>query len=245
MKALTQYLDYLLHPTRVALWLLLVLGLGSLQQPSFAQNKDHPIHRSTRAETDSSHGYWRLKTLVKTRTTVVHFFAPDEQLIYQESLPEKWVKPSRRNRWKFDQLLKDLLANELVTTRIKTETLPRLLRESTLSGPMLQLGADEKEGLASERTHTVHALVSQSGKLRLLIDNPLKKRYKIELADERGTSYYSEFTNIDYYRRWLDISALGTKPLTLAVYIDGRTISYELNSRDTKRLYHLDPLALK
>ncbi len=246
MKALTQYFDYLLHPRRVALWLLLALGFGSLHQPGFAQNKDHSILQSTRAETDSSHGYWRLKTLVKTRTTVVQFFAPNEQLIYQESLPEKWVKPTRRNRRQFDRLLKDLLAHQLVTTRIKTKTLPTFLPEGNLPVPRLKLTADEKQfDSPAETPYTVRTLITQDGRMRLMVNNPLRQRYKIELADERGNLHYQEFTNIGQYRRWLDVSALGTKPLTLAVYIDGRTISYELNSRDTKRLYHLEPLALK
>jgi len=245
MKALTQYLDYLLHPTRVALWLLLVLGLGSLQQPSFAQNKDHPIHRSTRAETDSSHGYWRLKTLVKTRTTVVQFFAPNEQLIYQESLPEKWVKPTRRNRRQFDQLLKDLLANELVTTRIKTETLPTFVPERNLPVPRLKLTADEKQyDSPTEMPYTVHALVNQQGRLRLLVDSPLRQRYKIELADERGNLRYQEYNNIAQYRRWLDISALGMGLHILTVRIDGREIQYELNNRQVERIYQLAPLAV-
>lgn len=245
MKALTQYLEHLLHPTRIALWLLIVLGLSSLHQPGFAQNKDHPILQTTRSETDSAHGYWRLKTLAKTRMTIVQFFAPNEQLIYQESLPEKWVKPTRRNRRQFDRLLKDLLANQLVTTRIKTETLPTFLPEHNLPVPRLKLATDGNQDNSIAKTpHTVHALVNQDGRLRLVVNNPLGKRYRIELADERGNLRYQEYNNIAQYRRWLDISALGTETHTLTVRIDGREVQYQLSNRQAKRVYRLEPLAI-
>lgn len=245
MKALTQYLDHLLYPTRVALWLLLVFGLSSLHRPSFSQNKEHPILQTTRSETDLAHGYWRLKTLAKTRMTVVQFFAPNEQLIYQESLPEKWVKPTRRNRRQFDRLLKELLAHQLVTTRIKTETLPTLLPERNLPAPWLKLATDEnQDNSIAETPYSVHALVNQDGRLRLLVNNPLGKRYRIELADERGNLRYQEYNNIAQYRRWMDVSALGTEPHTLTVRIDGREIQYELSNRQARPVYQLEPLAL-
>lgn len=245
MNALTQYIDHLLNPTRVALWLLLVLGLSSLHHTGFGQKKENPILQTTRAETDSSHGYWRLKTLVETRMTVIQFFAPGEQLIYQESLPEKWVKPTHRNRQQFDRLLKELLAHQLVTTRIKTASLPKFLPTRNLPVPRLDLAADNKQGISpAETPYTVHAVVNQAGKLWLVVDNPLRLRYKIELMDERGNLHYQEFTNIGQYRRWLDISSMDTGPYTLIVQIDGREIQYELNNRQVNRIYQLAPLAV-
>ena len=241
MKVLTQYLDHLLHPTRVALWL--VLGLSSLSQPGFAQNKEPLLHRSTRSETDSAHGYWQLKTLAKTRTTLVQFFAPNQELIYQESLPEKWVKPTRRNRRQFDRLLKELLANQLVTTRIKTETLPTLLPEPRL--PLRKLGADMGQKASGEETpYVVDAFVNKFGRLKLAIDSPLRLRYRIELTDERGRTYYEEYNNNPSYRRWLDISGLGTGQYSLVVHIDKQEVRYELNNGRATRLYQLEPLAL-
>ena len=245
MNASTQYIDHLPKIIRVALWVLLVLSLTSLHHPGFAQKKEHPILQTTRAETDSSRGYWRLKTLVETRMTVIQFFAPGEQLIYQESLPEKWVKPTQHNRRQFDRLLKELMGHQLVTTRIKTQTHPTLLptRDQPDLGPN---PAADKGGRVypSETPYTLHAFVNQAGKLRLLVDNPLRLRYKIELVDERGNLHYQEFTNIEQYRRYLDISSMDAGRHKLTVRIDGREIQYDLNNRQVKRVYQLVPLAV-
>lgn len=245
MNVFIKYLISILRPTRAALVLLLAFGLCSPHQPSFAQNKDHPILQNTRAKTDSLRGYWQLKTLAKTRTTVVQFFGPGEQLIYQESLPEKWVKPTRRNRRQFDRLLKDLLANELVTTRIKTETLRTFLPEHDQPVPRLKLATNESQVSSfAEKPYMVHALVNQDGRLRLVVDNPFQHRYRIDLKNKGGALCYQEYNNIAQYRRWLDISALGTEPYTLTVHIDGQKIQYELNNQQAKRVYRLESLVL-
>ena len=164
-------------------------------------------------------------------------------MIYQESLPEKWVKPTRRNRRQFDQLLTDLMTHQLVTTRIKTETLPKLLPESRL--PLLEPGADLHRSASGKATpYMVHALVNQAGRLRLVVDSPLRQRYKIELTDERGKLYYEEVNNLAHYRRWLDVSALGTGAYSLVVRIDGQQVRYELNNGQARRLYELEALAV-
>ncbi len=243
MKALIKYLASVLHPTGAALWLLLTLALTSLHQPGFAQKKEHPMVRTTQAETDSTQGYWELKTLVDTRMTVIQFFAPNRQLIYQESLPEKWVKPTPHNRRQFDRLLQELLANRLVTTRIKTATLPTLLPDARPSMP--ELDADrEQHDSGEETTCMVHAFVNQAGILRLLVDSPLRERYKIELTDERGNLHYQEFNNLTHYRRRLDVSALSSGSYSLLVRIAGQDVRYELNNGHVTRRYQLDSLAV-
>ena len=88
MKTFIKYPAPAIRPTSAALWLLLTLALNSLPQPGFGQKRENPILRAIQAETDSTRGYWQLKTLVDTRMTVIQFFAPNRQLLYQESLPE-------------------------------------------------------------------------------------------------------------------------------------------------------------
>ncbi len=88
------------------------------------------------------------------------------------------------------------------------------------------------------------AFVNQAGKLHLLVDNPLRLRYKIELVDEQGNLHYQEFTNIEQCRRNLDISSMDTGRHKLTVKIDGREIQYDLNNRQVKRIYQLAPLAV-
>ena len=229
MKESSKYFISISRPTRTALWLPLVLALNNLQQPGFAQKRVHPILQTTQAETDSTQGYWQLKTLVDTRMTVIQFFAPNRQLIYQESLPEKWVKPTARNRRQFDRLLKELLAQRLVSARIKTQTLPTLLPEPRLSLP--EPGTDHKQDApGDEAPYVVSAYVNQAGVLRLLVDSPLRQRYKIELTDERGNLHYQEFNNLPHYRRRFDVSALGSGSYSLLIRINGEDIRYQLKN---------------
>ncbi len=244
MKAFVKYLAPVLRPTRAALWLLLLtLALTSLSQPGLAQKTEHPILRTTQAETDSTQGYWELKTLVDTRMTVIQFFAPNRQLIYQESLPEKWVKPTPHNRRQFDRLLQELMAQRLVTTRIKTQMLPMLLPEPRL--PLPEPGADREHNVPVEETpYTIHAFVNELGILRLLVDSPLRERYKIELTDEHGNLHYQEFNNLAHYRRRFDVSALGSGSYSLVVRIDGQDVRYALNNGRVTRRYQLEPLAV-
>ncbi|WP_373515123.1 hypothetical protein [Persicitalea sp.] len=244
MKAFVNYPAPVLRPTRAALWLLLLtLALTSLHQPGFAQKKEHPILRTSQAETDSTRGYWELRTLVDTRMTVIQFFDPNRQLLYQESLPEKWVKPTPHNRRQFDRLLHELMAQRLVTRRIKTERLPTLLPEVRL--PLVKLGADRKQNAPGEEMpYTISAFVNQAGVLRLLVDSPLRERYKIELTDERGNLHYQEFNNLAHYRRRLDVSALGSGSYSLLVRIAGHDVRYELKNGSITRLYQLDSLAV-
>ncbi len=228
---------------RSALCLLLILVLSIIHQPCFPQNRELPILQTTPTETDSTQGYWQLKTLVDTRMTVIQFFAPNRQLIYQESLPEKWVKPTPHNRRQFDRLLQELLSHRLVTTRIKTATLPTLLPEPRL--PLLKPGADREQIVSGkELPFTISAYVNQSGKLRILVDSPLRERYKIELTDERGNVQYQEFNNLPHYCCWLDVSALGSGVYSLVIRIAGQDVRYTLNNGRIKQTYQLAHLAV-
>ncbi len=243
MKVLIQYFDKFSCPTRAAFCLTLVMGFCSLSPPLLAQQKQHAILQTTQVETDSTQGYWRLKTLVDARMTVVQFFAPGQQLVYQETLPEKWVKPTRRNRRQFDRLLSELLAHQLLTTHIKTETLPALLPEPR--PPLLGLRAAIDQNTPGEKTpYVVGAFVNKIGKLRLAIDSPLRLRYRIELRDRHGKIYYEERNNRAFYRRWLDISGLETGQYSLIVHINKQAVRYELDNGRARRVYQLEPLAV-
>ena len=175
--------------------------------------------------------------------TVIQFFAPNRQLIYQEMLPERWVKPTRHNRQQFDRLLQDLLAHQLVTTRIKTERLPTLLPKPRI--PLFQPGADrEPNASGQEAPYAVSAYVNQSGKLRILVDSPFSQPYKIALTDELGHMQYLEFNRIAHYCRWIDVSALGSGSYSLVVHIAGEDVRYTLKNGNVTRTYQLVQLVV-
>ncbi|GAB4038381.1 hypothetical protein [Spirosoma jeollabukense] len=189
---------------------------------------------------DSTRGYWRLNTQAATRSTLVQFFGPNHQLLYVENLPEKWVKLSRKNQKQFDQLLAQLLANQLVMSRIKTETLPPT---PELPAPThVSVNASSPQNLPSTvASYRVHAYVNPAGKLYLIVDNPDHLRYKIWVADQKDRTLYEEFTNHDQYRRRLDLSALPTDSYQVTVQIDNKPFTYKIRRQEASFAYSIHP----
>ncbi|MBC8155696.1 MAG: hypothetical protein H7Z72_22645 [Bacteroidetes bacterium] len=170
---------------------------------------------------------------------MVQFFGPNQQLLYQETLPEKWVKLTRRNQYQFNRLLKQLVASQLLASRIRMEPLPASIAQPQL--PPVNEPADGAPNTLSS-PGTVHAYINQAGKLKVIVDNPQHQRYVIELVNEQGWLLYQEFTNHAQYRRWLDVSELGVNPCRLVVRFKGSPIMYQLSHRTAQRLYQLQPL---
>lgn len=191
------------------------------------------------ARTDSSRGYWRLKTQPASRNTSIQFFGPAGQLLYEENLPEKWVKLSRKNQAQFDQLLDQLRRNQLLADRIKTEPLP-----PTPTEPAPRRITDRPNMSAyypsSIAAYRVHAYVNPTGKLYLFVDNPDRLRYKISVVDQQDRALYEEFTNLVKYRRKLDLSTLYVS-CQVIVHIDDKPFIYKISRQDTKSAYRIQP----
>jgi len=205
---------------------LMVLAPG-LQQRLVAQSGNGKVRDFSQRSSDSSTGYWQLKTQVATRTTVIQFFGPNQQLLYEEIMPERWVKLSRRNHQEFDLLLAKLMANSVLARRIKTNVLPRLPPES--NGPLPE--QPKTDTLGNQPRGVVYAFINQYGKMRVLVDNPGNKAYSIELFNRQGKPLYREFTALKQYRRWLDLSELEDGPHKLIVKLEGQPTLYKVSTR--------------
>ena len=192
---------------------------------------------------DSSHGYWRLNTQAVTRSTVIQFFGTSKQLLYEEILPGKWVKLSRKNQKQFDRLLEQLLANQLLTSRIKTELLPPTPAETVLPNGSAPSETDSNAS-PTKTASVVHAYVSQAGKLYLIVNNPDRLRYKIQLIDQLNRTLYEEFNNHPQYRRKLDLSALAYDAYQVIVQIDNKPVIYKIRRQDTQSAYRIQPGAV-
>jgi hypothetical protein len=186
-------------------------------------------------EPDSSSSYWRILTDAESRTSRVQFFKNDSELLYQEELPEKWIKQNRKNRRNLDKLLSDVLANQLIIKTLKTETLPYVPRRSSSVTSGLQPGD------SSNSQYAIKSYINPEGKLYVIVDNPEQMRYKIEIIDGRAKNIYQEFSNIDHYRRRLDISPVSDKNLQLIVSIDKKRFLYDIK-RTTKSSYDIVPM---
>ncbi|GAB3951146.1 hypothetical protein GCM10028805_30680 [Spirosoma harenae] len=191
------------------------------------------------AEIDSARGYWRLNTQATTRSTIVQFFGTNRQLLYEEILPEKWVKLTRKNQRQFDQLLDHLVANQLLTARIETEPLPPTSAEPVLAtSPRLNTAENSASAISSYR---VHAYINPNGKLYVIVNNPDRLRYAIKVVDQHNQSLYEEFTNLERYRRKLDVSSLTQHSYQVVVRIDNKPYTYKVKMQDTKVAYSLQP----
>lgn len=218
-----------LKPTKscwMLAWLFLLLlqahpGLSQFQERTVAKNKGTAIKR----------GYWQLKTQATTRSTVIQFFGPSSNLLYEEILPEKWVRLTPKNEKQVDRLLEQLLANQLLSSRIATEDLPptpMVAKNSRKAVPTVQLPD------SAVHPYLVHAYVNPTGKLYLIVDNPTRLRYSVKVVDQRDRSLYEEFTNHDQYRRKLDLSALPHDLYQLVVTINNKPSSYTIKRQDNR-----------
>ena len=226
-------------------------SIASIKQPNFAwltvfmllnaQTGKAQVEQTTRQPVaDSSRGYWRLNTQADSRTTLIQFFGPNHQLLYVENLPEKWVKLSRKNQKQFDQLLEQLVDNQLVTSRIKTEILPPTPELPTPANVTVRSNSPQNAPSA-DATYRVHAYVNSIGKLYMVVDNPERLRYKILVADQKDRTLYEEFTNHDQYRRKLDLSPLSRDSYQLVVQIDNKPFIYNIRRQDTRFAYSIQP----
>ena len=219
----------------------LTLGLIGLHHPLAGQSKPTPAQSLVPTQVDSAQGYWRLKTDAPSRSTRVEFFGPHHQLLYQEQLAEKWVKLTRRNQAQFDRLLGQLVANQLLASRIRIKPLP-----ASIAQPRLPPAIELSEGTpnASSSSETVHAYVNQAGQVRVIVENPQRQRYVVELLDKEGWRLYQEYTNHPRYSRWLDVSELAVDSCRLVVQFKSSRTEYELSHRRAQQRYQLQPLVI-
>lgn len=191
-----------------------------------------------KVENDSSNAHWRILTNAATRHTQVQFFGPDQQLLYEEALPEKWIKQNRKTQKQLDKLLSQILANQLLIARLKTEDLPPKLPDPVPA--YLNASQDSSSNSAS---YSVHANINAEAKLYIVVNNPDRFRYKIEVLDHMERSVYKEFTSHDHYRRRLDVSPLPGDSLRVIVDINNQRFVYNIKKQNTKSTYSIQQIA--
>jgi hypothetical protein len=171
-------------------------------------------------------GYWEIHTDYRTRNTVVDFFDADRKPLYQEILPKKYVKLTKKNIRQFDRLLDHFTSRNLVSSAVKS----------------LELTADSRPGFSTSvpqvTSYGVQAInhslaeniyVSDLGKLKIILKNPGQRQLGISLLDPQLKPVYQEYPGgLAAYNRLLNISRLG----------DG-TYHLQITCGQTKRDYRL------
>jgi hypothetical protein len=236
-------------------WVLLGLLLSHL--PLFGQGSGYAPAPTDSPRTDGA--YWRVKTQAAGdpaagdpaagdpaaggppagRRTSVRFYDAQHRLFYEEFLPGRWIRLTRRNRRQLDVLLDQLLSNQLLAPRLKTTTLyPDRLEPRP---PLVRTPARRTiSGTLPSSTLTTHAYFNAEGKLWVKVDNPGYERYVIEMIDSRGRVLYQEFTNHDRYRRRMDVAGLGSEPHRLVIRGLGPPAVYQVSRSSVQPTYAIE-----
>ena len=192
--------------------------------------------------TNANQGSWRLKTDATTRRTQIQFFGVDQQLLYEETLPEKLVKLSRRNQMELDQLLAELLTNQLLTTRLKTKVLPPTPIKPSLSRGSVKVHSNPNT-TSNEVPCQVRAYINRAGKLHVLVDNPNRWRYTIKIFDSWNRLLHEEFSNHNQYHHALDLSGLARDSYQILIRLTNKPdlYTYKLRIGGSNSTYSLEP----
>ncbi|GAB3882369.1 hypothetical protein [Spirosoma agri] len=208
-------------------WLLLAVGTLLSQLPLLAQT-DHASSTAHSGHPDSTGAYWKLKTDYKTRTTGIQFFNTQHQLIYEEKLPGRYVKLTKRTVRVFDELLDGLANRRLLDPQIESHDLlannpAQFARHSKTSAHIAGTIANSPD--LNESVFTANSAVTDLGKLILYCTNPDKVPVYVTLSSEdQQTDFFNERSKAVDYTRYFDINQLPAG-------------TYRLNIKHPKKLF--------
>lgn len=186
---------------------------------------------SAQAYVESEKGYWQVHTDPKSRNTIVQFFDGSNQLLYQETMPKKYVKLTKRNVRQFDALLDKLLARELLAGKVKSYD---LVADSRMG--FRETARPDLESIAasnySVKTALSNVYVVKKGKMKVILKDPVGAGYDIRILDDQLRTIYFEQVKTTGYGRWFDMSKLAEG--TYSIHINGprKRLNYKLTVDD-------------
>ncbi|GGM83819.1 hypothetical protein GCM10010967_14560 [Dyadobacter beijingensis] len=192
--------------------------------PAFCLAALLPLSAQSYVETDK--GYWQVHTDPNSRNTVVQFFDGSNHLLYQESMPRKYIKLTKRNVRLFDELLGKLMARELLSEKVKAYDLVADSRTDfrSVAVPESHLPASE----VNLKTAMSNVYVVQNGKMKVILKNPTQEAYDIRIIDTDLRTIYYEKTSDPTYGRWFDMSKLAQGAYNVHISSPRRKLNYKL-----------------
>jgi hypothetical protein len=172
-------------------------------------------------------GYWQVYTDYKTGNTAIQFFNAAQQLIYKETLSRKYVKLTKRNIKRFDNLLAKLTAGNVLNTSVKTYDLVADSRSALrgVSRPTATMAAPTN---AHQTTESNVYVVRAVGRLRIILKNPYQEHFNVSiLDDDRRTIHYERVDEADY-SRWFDMSNLSAGVYKVNIASARMQLNYKL-----------------
>jgi hypothetical protein len=193
------------------------------------------------ASPNAGKGYWEVHTDYRTRSTVVDFFDTDRKPIYQEILPKKYVKLTKKNIRQFDRLLEQLTSRNLVSSSVKSYELTADTRPGyPTTVPHVSNGV---QGINNSLAQNI--FVSDLGKLKIILKNPDQHQLGISLLDPELRPVYQENPGgLASYSRLLNISRLGEGTYHLLIRCGRTKLDYRLTINGDKFVdfYNLEVL---
>lgn len=92
----------------------------------------------------------------------------------------------------------------------------------------------------SVEPYKVQAFVTPEGKIHVVVENPGRLRYKVELRDQRDRSLYEEYTNLTEYRRKLDIVGIPGQGCEVSVRIGEKHYRFRVYRREAETAFSMD-----
>ncbi|WP_338869285.1 hypothetical protein WBJ53_19735 [Spirosoma sp. SC4-14] len=228
-------------------WLLTVLALSTLTiyVPAHAEHEPF-VSTADSGRPDSTGAYWKLRTDYKTRLTSVQFFTAQHQLIYEEKLPGRYVRLTRRNVRLFDELLDALANRRLLDTRIESRS---LMASNTMGFKQSSIREETSTSLENaphnpdKLVFTANSAVTDLGKMVIYCTNPTRVPLYVSLTDDMQLmDYYHERSKDMDYTRYFDINQLPIGSYRLQIKHPKQTVNFILTIKLKGERYSLREL---
>jgi hypothetical protein len=180
----------------------------------------------------SDHGYWQVHTDYKTKNTIVRFFDADHQPMYQETMSRKYIKLTKRNVRKFDELLSKLMSKNMLKSGIEAHDIVADSRIGFHDTYKAEPPAEFKTIVSDPKMAAHNVYVTGQGKIKLILKNPLEEFYQVTIDDDQMRTIYTEQIKASSYGRWFDVSKLPEGTYSINIYNAHKKLNYKLTIDD-------------
>ncbi|GAB3901947.1 hypothetical protein GCM10028803_27550 [Larkinella knui] len=173
---------------------LCLLSAGSL----LAQTNAY--YDSTKSKTP---GYWEVSTDYRTNGTAIRYYTADQQLLHQETHPNKLVKLTKRNVRQLNATLTKVSQNQPEDSRVKTVNLPTHTEDRRVATKRKELMQAARRASSDDlMTRIVASANGGDAVLKVFIYNPHEERLRIEILNSKGQTVCQQYENSyqRYYR---------------------------------------------
>lgn len=227
------------------LWLVITTIMLSAALPCQAQtNSDYFTVDSVR--NDSTGAYWKLRTDYQTRSTSIRFFNAQHQLLYEEKLPGRYVKLTKRTTRLLNELLTGLTNRNLLDTHVDSYDL-LASNQPQHRHTINRTGHDKPNEPTSNSLNgssfSANSIVTDQGKMVVYCTNPDNTPIYVSLTDQdQKIDYYKERVKAIDYTRYFDVNQLPVGSYRLQIKHQKQIVSFALAVKAKGSQYDLTEL---